>query len=285
MTCGSRSAPRRASTARDGRESSAGVMIFEPHPRQLFRPDEEHFTLTPLPRKLERLEETGLDFAAVVAFNAALSKKSPEAFVQDLLVDWLQVSHAVIGYDFFFGYKRAGTPDTLKALGLQHGFGVDVIAPQAEAGEVFSSSAIRAKLASGDVKGAGHDLGAPWQVTGEVVGGAQKGGPMGFPTANVVMPRGTALGHGIFAVRVRHAGRTYDAAAYLGTRPTFDDGKPVLEVFLFDFSGDLYGQEITVVFVEHIRPDRKFDSAEDLIAQMEIDCGNARQILGEQGAG
>ncbi|MEO1795376.1 MAG: riboflavin kinase, partial [Pseudomonadota bacterium] len=169
----------------------------------------------------------------------------------------------------------------LKALGLQHGFGVDVIAPQAEAGEVFSSSAIRAKLSSGDVKGAARDLDDWWQVTGRVVGGAQKGGPMGFPTANVVMPKGTALGHGIFAVRVRYGGETFDGAAYLGTRPTFDDGKPVLEVFLFDYSGNLYGEEITVIFIDHIRPDRKFETAEALIKQMEVDCENARRILAD----
>ncbi|MEL7302678.1 MAG: bifunctional riboflavin kinase/FAD synthetase [Pseudomonadota bacterium] len=265
----------------DARQCASGVMIFEPHPRQVFRPDEEHFTLTPLPRKLERLEAEGLQFAAVVAFDHALSQKSPEAFVDDLLVDWLGIAHAVIGYDFFFGHRRAGTPETLKALGLQHGFGVDVIAPQAEAGEVFSSSAIRAKLSSGDVKGAARDLDDWWQVTGRVVGGAQKGGPMGFPTANVVMPKGTALGHGIFAVRVRYGGETFDGAAYLGTRPTFDDGKPVLEVFLFDYSGNLYGEEITVIFIDHIRPDRKFETAEALIKQMEVDCENARRILAD----
>ncbi len=269
----------RVQTLAGTRAAKSGVLVFEPHPRQFFRPDDEHFQITPLEMKLELLAACGLDIAAVRTFDAALSRRDPKAFVEDVLVDWLKVGHAVVGYDFFFGHKRAGTPETLKAEGLTHGFGVDVIAPQAEAGEVFASSAIRAKLSAGDVAGAARDLGRWWRVRGPVVGGAQRGGPMGFPTANVVMPRGTALGHGIFAVRVLVDGHRFDGAAYLGTRPTFDDGKPVLEVFLFDFSGNLYGKEIEVVFIAHIRPDRKFDSAEALIAQMEVDCADAKRVL------
>ena len=263
----------------ESRAAAAGVLLFEPHPRVYFRPDDDHFELTPLALKLERLERFGLDFAAVKAFDSALAGLSPDAFVEDVVVGWLDAAHLVVGYDFFFGKGRAGTPETLKALGLSHGFGVDVVAPQAEDGEAFSSSAIRAKLSAGDVAGAARDLGTWWRVRGPVVGGAQRGGPMGFPTANVVMPKGTALGHGIFAVRVLVEGKRYDGAAYLGTRPTFDDGKPVLEVFLFDFSGNLYGREIEVVFIAHIRPDRKFDTVEALIAQMEIDCETARTVL------
>lgn len=257
----------------------SGVLLFEPHPREFFRPDDEHFQITPLPLKLDRLSQFKLDFAAIRTFDQNFSKLSAEDFVDDILVGWLKVGHVVVGYDFFFGHKRTGTPETLKALGLTHGFGVDVVAPQAEAGQAFSSSAIRAKLSAGDVAGAARDLGTWWRVRGPVVGGSQRGTPMGFPTANVVMPKGTALGHGIFAVRVIVDGKRYDGAAYLGTRPTFDNGKPVLEVFLFDFSGNLYGKEIDVIFIAHIRPDRKFDSVDELIRQMEIDCENAKRVL------
>lgn len=270
-----------AKTAASDRGTKSGVLLFEPHPRQFFRPKDDHFPITPLPRKLERLADFGMDIAVVIPFDRALSELSADAFVDGILVRALSVSHVVIGYDFFFGKGRQGTPDTLRLASSAHGFGIDIIAPQAEAGAAFSSSAIRAKLSAGDVAGAAYDLGDWWQVTGPVVGGAQKGGPMGFPTANVVMPKGTALGHGIFACRVLVDTARYDAAGYLGTRPTFDDGKPVLEVFLFDFEGDLYGREITVQFIEHIRPDRKFDSAEALIAQMEIDCANAKRALDE----
>ena len=180
----------------------------------------------------------------------------------------LGVSHVVIGYDFLFGKGRGGSPETCARRARRWASASTIVQPVAEAGEVFSSSTVRLKLAQGDVKAAAHDLGHWWRVVGPVVGGAKRGTGLGFPTANVPMPKGTALGHGIYAVRA-HVGReVHDAAAYLGTRPTFDDGKPVLEVFLFDFDGDLYGREIEVEFIDFVRPDRRFDSIEALKAQM-----------------
>jgi riboflavin kinase/FMN adenylyltransferase len=134
-------------------------------------------------------------------------------------------------------------------------------------------------LAQGDVKGAARLLGRDWRTAGTVVGGAKRGTGLGFPTANIPLPRGTALGHGIYAVRVLIDCERHDGAAYLGTRPTYDNGMPVLEVFLFDFDGDLYGRDIEVEFVDFIRADRKFDTSEALIAQMQADCARARAIL------
>lgn len=151
--------------------------------------------------------------------------------------------------------------------------------PVAEAGEPFSSSAVRLYLAQGDVKGAAHILGEPWRVAGRVVSGARSGTGMGYPTANLPMPKGTTLGHGIYAVRAYYDGIAHDAAAYLGTRPTFDDGMPVLEVFLFDFNGDLYGSDMEVAFVDFIRADRKFHSVEELVAQMDKDIAAVRAVL------
>jgi riboflavin kinase/FMN adenylyltransferase len=144
---------------------------------------------------------------------------------------------------------------------------------------VFSSNAIRAELAHGDVAGAARMLGSWWRITGKVVGGFKRGTGLGFPTANIALPPGTALAHGIYAARVHVGDRTYAGAAYLGTRPTFDNGAPVLEVFLLDFDGDLYGREIAVDFIAHIRGDRRFDSPEALVAQMQADCDRARAIL------
>ncbi len=128
-------------------------------------------------------------------------------------------------------------------------------------------------------RGAAEALGRPWRVKGPVIGGAKRGAGLGFPTANVALPKGTALGHGIFAVRVLLDGRALDGAAYLGTRPTFDDGMPVLEVFLFDFDEAIYGRDIEVSFIDKVRDDRKFSSADELVAQMEKDCAKARAIL------
>ncbi len=259
--------------------SPAGAIVFEPHPREFFVPDEPHFRLTPLAEKLRIFEGMGLDVVRVLTFDKALSAMSAQDFIAHVLVEGLAISGAVVGYDFFFGHKRAGTPQTLAEAGVRDGFSVEIVAPVAELGEVFSSTSVRLKLAEGDVAGAAHSLGRWWRVTGKVIGGAKRGTGMGYPTANVPMPKGTALSHGIFAVRVDIDGEWHDGAAYLGTRPTFDDGKPVLEVFLFDFDGDLYGREIAVEFIAFLRPDRKFDSMEALVAQMDIDVAKARAVL------
>jgi riboflavin kinase/FMN adenylyltransferase len=257
----------------------AGALIFEPHPRAFFHPEEPHFHLTSLAQKLAIFERNGLDLAVVLPFDAELAALSADDFVDRVIVEGLGARHVVIGHDFFFGRKRGGTPETMQAAAGTAGFGLTIIPPVAEDGEVFSSSAIRLRLAQGDVKGAARLLGRAWRVAGTVVGGAKRGTGLGFPTANIPLPRGTALGHGIYAVRVHIDGERHDAAAYLGTRPTYDDGMPVLEVFLFDFDGDLYGRSIEVEFVDFVRADRKFDSSEALIAQMQTDVARARDIL------
>jgi len=258
---------------------SAGAILFEPHPREFFQPERPHFRLTPLPLKLELLERFGLDLVVVLRFDAALAALSAQAFIDRVLVDKLGAAHVVIGYDFRFGKGRGGDPETLQRAGAAHGFGVTVVAQVAEAGEVFSSGAIRAELAQGDVMGAAQMLGWWWRVSGKVTGGAKRGTGLGFPTANVALAPGTALAHGIYAVRVHVGAARYEAAAYLGTRPTFDDGAPVLEVFLFDFDGDLYGRDIDVEFIDFIRQDLRFAGAEALKVQMAQDCNAARKVL------
>jgi riboflavin kinase/FMN adenylyltransferase len=257
----------------------AGVMIFEPHPREFFHPEESHFRLTPLKQKLAVFEKMGLDFVVVVPFDAALAKLEHFEFVDDVLAQGLDVRHVVVGYDFYYGRQRRGSPESMILAGIEYDFDVTVVPPVAEGGEVFSSTAIRLKLAQGDVAGAAAELGRRWRVRGRVIGGAKRGTGMGYPTANVPMPKGTELGHGIYAVRAHVGGAVHDAAAYLGTRPTFDDGMPVLEVFLLDFDGDLYGQEMEVEFIAFIREDRKFDSAEALVQQMDVDVAKVRDVL------
>lgn len=257
----------------------AGVMVFEPHPREFFQPAEPHFHLTPLQLKLECFADLGLDLAVVAAFDRALASLPAEEFIAERLVGALAPRHVVIGYDFFFGKGRSGSPETMRAAGERYGFGVTVVAPVAEDGEVFSSTAIRLKLAQGDMHGATAALGRLWRVTGTVVGGAKRGTGLGFPTANIALEPGTALAHGIYAVFAEVDGRRHPAAAYLGTRPTFDNGAPLLEVFLLDFDGDLYGRQLSIAFVEHLRADRRFDTLEALKAQMQADCDAARRVL------
>ena len=258
----------------------AGVILFEPHPREFFQPDKPHFRLTPLQRKLELLEQFGLDAAVVLKFDAALAGLTAQDFIEQIVIGALAARHIVIGYDFRFGKARAGDPETMRRAGEALGFGVTVVAQVAEAGEVFSSNAIRAELAQGDVAGAAQMLGHWWRVSGEVIGGFKRGTGLGFPTANIALAPGTALAHGIYAARVHVDGETYGGAAYLGTRPTFDDGAPMLEVFLLGFDGDLYGREIAVEFVDYVRADTKFASVEALKEQVARDCAKAQAILG-----
>jgi riboflavin kinase / FMN adenylyltransferase len=262
---------------------AAGVIVFEPHPRELFQPDRPHFRLTPLPAKLRLLEAFGLELTVVLDFDRQLASLSAEDFIERVLVAGLGVRHAVIGYDFHFGRGRTGTPETMQKAGHEMGFGVSVIEQVGGGGEIFSSSAIRAELAQGDVRGAAEMLGHWWRVTGTVTGGAKRGTGLGYPTANILLASGTTLAHGIYAVHVDVAGATHDGAAYLGTRPTFDDGKPVLEIFLFDFDGDLYGREIGVTFIDFLRADQRFESIDALKAQMDRDCAKAKIILAETG--
>lgn len=264
--------------ARKG-SAAAGVILFEPHPREFFQPDRPHFRLTPLPLKLTLLERFGLDLAVVLRFDAALAALSAEAFIARILVEKLAVGHVIVGYDFRFGKGRGGDPETLQRAGAASGFEVTIVPQVAEGGEVFSSGAIRAELGQGDVRGAAQMLGWWWRVIGEVRGGAKRGTGMGYPTANIGMTPGTALAHGIYAVRVHFDGERHAGAAYLGTRPTFDDGAPLLEVFLLDFDGNLYGREIEVEFIDFIRGDRRFDGMEALKAQMALDCEAARKVL------
>mgnify|MGYP001420606886 CR=1 FL=1 len=264
---------------REGRP--AGVLLFEPHPREFFNPDTPHFRLTSLEDKLAILDEMGVDLAIVLPFNAELAALDAERFIADVLVSRLGVKHIFIGYHFFFGRDRSGSTETLRAAGAAHGFEVTVVEPVADRGEPFSSTAVRLALAEGDVRHAAELLGRPWCVRGPVIGGAKRGTGLGFPTANVAMLKGTALGHGIFAVRVLLDGRKLDGAAYLGTRPTFDDGMPVLEVFLFDFDEAIYGRTIEVSFIDKVRDDRKFADADELVRQMQADCETARKILAD----
>lgn len=259
----------------------SAVMLFDPHPRELFAPDKAHFRLTALPRKLTLLQARGIDVAVVLKFDRELAGRTADAFIEEILVRELAVSHVIVGYDFHFGKGRGGNPELLRRAGERLHFGVSVIEPVADGDEAYSSSAIRAMLAKGDVARAATMLGHWWRVSGQVVGGAKRGTGLGFPTANLTLPPGTDLGFGIYAVRVWLDGKAHPAAAYLGTRPTFDDGAPVLEVFLLDFDGDLYGREIEVEFIDFIREDRKFASLDALKAQMAEDTDKARRMLAE----
>jgi riboflavin kinase/FMN adenylyltransferase len=257
----------------------AGAVVFEPHPREFFAPEQPFFKLTPTPVKLELLQALGLDQTFVIPFDDELANLSAEAFATEVLAKGLGASHAVVGYDFTYGKGRTGTTDQLAALGRDLGFGVDVVAPVGGGGTTFSSSKVREHLRRGEVREAAEQLGYWWRVRGRVVKGAGRGKGLGFPTLNFALEPGQDVRHGIYAMRAEHAGRRYLAAGYVGPRPTFGGEATALEAYLLDFAGDLYGEDVEVEFIDLLRPDQAFTTPEALAAQMAKDIETARRAL------
>ncbi len=266
-----------------GRETGTKVfaLSFEPHPRTLFKPDSPVFRLTPRDMKARIVQAAGVDGLLVLPFTRDLAGTSAQDFVDRHLVEATGASHVVTGFNFMFGRKREGTPDFLREAGGRAGFGVTIVEEYRDgAGEELSSSRIRRLLGEGDVDHAARLLGYRWCVGGTVVKGAQLGRTLGYPTANLSLADNCRLAHGIYAVRLRRAdGSLHDGVASYGRRPTFDNGAPLLETFVFDFDGDLYGEEIEVTLFAHLRGEEKFDSAEALVKQMDRDSAAARAIL------
>ena len=255
------------------------MLTFEPHPRSFFEPEAPSFRLNSESAKLRLLAATGLDGAIVLTFDAALASLSAEEFVEQILVNRLAITGAVIGFNFHFGKDRRGSPDFLVAQGALNDFTVDVVPPFHHDGRRVSSGAMRDALAAGHVAEATELLGYPWFVTAQVVHGDKRGRELGYPTANLRLDPDCGLKHGIYAVRVGVGGTRYDGVANFGRRPMFDNGAVLLEVFLFDFQGDLYGAALDVAFIAWIRPEMKFDSVEELIRRMDEDSRQARHAL------
>ncbi|MBV1707831.1 MAG: bifunctional riboflavin kinase/FAD synthetase [Hyphomicrobiales bacterium] len=259
------------------------VLSFEPHPADFFARKPVIFRLTPLEDKARALAALGLDGLIVLTFDARLAGLGAEAFVEEVLVRQLGVACVVAGYDFHFGKARAGTPDFLRAAGARLGFEVEIVARIAEDAEgsleAVSSTATRMALEQGDVARAAMLLGHEWSVSGVVEHGKKLGRSLGFPTANLRLDPSCALRPGIYAVRVEARGMSYKGVASFGRRPTFDNGALLLEVMLFDFSGDLYGEMLRVAFVGFIRGEEKFADVEALVARMHMDVDEARALL------
>lgn len=257
----------------------AGVLTFEPHPRDFFNPGEPLFRLTDEAAQLRLLAANGLDGTVVLTFSAALANLPAEDFVARILVERLAVSGVVIGFNFHFGKNRTGSPDFLAAQGRKYGFAVEVVAPFELKGRPVSSGPIRDALTAGRLDDAAVLLGFPWFVSGEVRHGDKRGRELGFPTANLSLDPSCRLRHGVYAVRVGLGERRYDGVANFGRRPMFDSGVVLLEVFLFDFAGDLYGQRIDVAFIEWIRDEAVFSSVDELMRAMQDDTTKARVAL------
>src|SRR3954464_12570511 len=263
--------------------TAALAVTFEPHPRSFFSPHTPQFRLTDETGKLRLLAATGLAGAVVMTFDKHRAGTTAQDFIHHDLIERLGISGIAVGYDFHFGKGRVGSPGLLVSEAPRLGIEVDV-QPHVDIEErPVSSSAIRMALAEGQIQEASLMLGGPWFVTGEVIHGEKRGRDLGYPTANIRLDKNCGLKHGIYAVRVaRGEGKDplrFDGVASFGRRPTFDNGAPLLEIFLFDFDGDLYGTVLDVAFIGFIREEFKFDSLEALIARMDEDSRRARRIL------
>ena len=249
------------------------VLTFDPHPLEIIHPAALPKLIMPFGVKRDVIEGLGVDELVVIPFDQEFAQRSAEEFIEDVLIAKLGAEQVSVGENFRFGAKAKGD---LAMLAAREEFETRVVPLVETDGETISSTRIRALVAAGDMEGARHCLGAPFMVEGEVVSGDQRGRELGFPTANIVPDDRLAIpGHGVYAAFANGV----PAAVNVGVRPTFESGRGVLiETYLIDFEGDLYGTELRVAFVERLRGEKRFASVEELIAQMRLDVEDAKRV-------
>lgn len=262
-------------------ERRSVLVTFHPHPLTIVRPQDAPPLLTTPVEKKEILAESGLDYAVFLTFTPALARYEPRRFVEEILVARLGVEELVIGYDHGFGRGRSGDAETLRSIGGEMGFAVDVVGPVHAGQEPISSSRIRQWVAAGEMEKAREGLGRPYSIRGVVVRGDGRGHQLGFPTANLsgFPPDKLLPPAGIYAVRGVTRTGIHDGALHLGPRPTFPGAPPSVELHLMDFDGDLYGEEVRVDFISYLRGVLPFDSVQALVGQMRADVDKARALL------
>lgn len=258
----------------------ASVMTFHPKPREVLRKEEPGSYITPIEMKMEVMAELGVEQLFVVRFDETFSKISPADFVHDILFA-MDVRHAVVGFDYAFGFKGEGTPALLQELG-QDRMSVEVVEPCRLSDLKVSSTLIRSHLTEGRMKQANELLGRPYSIRGKVISGEGRGNKIGYPTANVepidayFIPR-----NGVYAVRIWYADQCYGGVMNIGVKPTFhkDGMKQTLEAHIFDFSQNIYDEQVQIEFIDYIRPEQRFSSVQELVAQIHRDSVQARVII------
>jgi riboflavin kinase/FMN adenylyltransferase len=260
----------------------ARVLTFEPHPRSVFKPDLPPFRLTPAPVKVKLLKALGVKDVIVYPFTLEFSKLPAMDFVEKLLIEKYGVQHAVAGFDFVFGHERQGNMQNLRRWLAPHNIGVTEVTPFRDShGEVMSSSRTREGLQAGDLRTAEHILGRPWSITGVIEHGARRGHQISIPTANISLGEYQRPKFGVYAVQAGPSGKipNRQGVANIGVRPTVDGKSEMLEVHLFDFNEDIYGQEWEVVLMDFIRPEKAFSGIDALREQILRDVEEARARL------
>ncbi|WP_028550471.1 bifunctional riboflavin kinase/FAD synthetase [Paenibacillus sp. UNC451MF] len=273
---------RRALQTAERMRIPASIMTFHPHPKEVLGQQKYTQLLTPTAQKEQVLSKMGLDNSYLVAFDPNFMKVTPEEFVENMLIP-MNVNTVIVGFDFTFGFRGAGTPDTLCELAAGR-FAVEVIRPFQLNGCKVSSTLVREYLQNAQLEEANRLLGRPYTITGTVVTGDGRGRTIGFPTANIEMSEPFVIPTlGVYAVRVTLDGEVYNAVMNVGKKPTFveDLEKPTLEAHLFDFSRMIYGSALSVEFISFLRPERKFGSVDELITQIRTDADKARSLLSD----
>jgi riboflavin kinase / FMN adenylyltransferase len=265
----------------DGEGLPAVLVTFHPHPLRVVRPDQAPRLLTTPVEKKEILAESGLDFAVFLPFNEALRAYSPRRFVEEILIERLHMKHLVIGYDHGFGRGRSGDAATLREIGADLGFGVEVVGALRTDGDAISSSRIRAALLEGRVQEAAVALGRPYSLRGPVVRGDGRGRSLGFPTANIRVPDDDKLLplEGVYVVTAAIRRGSFRGVLHLGPRPMFHGSPPSIELHLLDFDDDLYGEEVRVDFCGRLREIHRFATVDELIAAIREDCARAVRLF------
>jgi riboflavin kinase/FMN adenylyltransferase len=257
----------------------AVAITFSPHPVAVLRPEHAPAVLTSLRDKIQLVAASGIDVLVVQHFNPAFAQISAEAFVERFVVERLRATKLIVGHSVSFGHARRGDATLLATLGPRLGFDVEVIGPIRVDDHDVSSSAVRQAVAAGDMALAATLLGRPHRLGGRVVRGKQRGAGLGFPTANIHVRVGMSPPDGVYAVRVQRGDRWLDGVANIGTNPTFGAAPRTLEVYLFDFDENLYGERLTVAFIERLRGEVTFGSVEALVLQIRLDVEQARASL------
>jgi riboflavin kinase/FMN adenylyltransferase len=255
------------------------VVTFEPHPLKILAPGSAPFLITTFEQKCALIAESGIDYLVVVPFSKEFSQVPANDFVLKILCTPLGMRHIIIGHDYAFGRNREGNFKTLENLGTLNGFTLEDLPPIGEEGVVFSSSLVRSAVAEGDMVAASRFLGRYYQISGTVEHGREIGQTLGFPTANIATPNELFPSDGVYAVMVEVDGQLVKGACNIGCNPTFGGNTRTIEVFLLDFSGQIYDHDITVQFVRRLRPERKFPDVAALKSAISQDVTNARIIL------
>ncbi|RMF85874.1 MAG: bifunctional riboflavin kinase/FAD synthetase [Nitrospirae bacterium] len=270
---------RRVRARADATGGTAVVVTFDPHPLKVLAPERCPPIMVTCEQKLRLIEAHGIDLVVCQRFTREFAAQPPHRFARDYLARGLGARWVVVGYDYSFGRGREGTIDSLRELGLEHGFELEVVPPVEVEGEIVSSTRVRQLITAGRLTEANRCLGRPYSIAGEVIHGDRRGRTLGFPTANIRSTDGLLPARGVYAIRVAWRGRFFDGVLNLGVNPTFGAREVTIEPHLFDFHEDLYGQTIEVYFIKRLRDEIRFPSAEALVAQIERDVAEARAVL------